>query len=394
VSGEVLPLGTGEPDQAVRLTRTPVLPGSVRLTVDAQAWQETDDLLTAGPEVPVPDLRLPPGAAQPPTGPTNVYAVDPEAGVVRFGDGLRGRRPPPQAKLRADYDYGLGGAGNVGRGAITTGSALPPGFTVTNPVRTWGGVDAETVAEGEKQIPRYLQHRDRLVTAADFEAITRRTPGVEIARVEVLSAFDPQLAPNLPGGAPGAVTLMIVPRHDPVQPDAPRLDRFVLDAVCAHLEPRRLVTTELILRGPEYVPVLVSVGVDVAAGTSVAEVARRVEAELRRVLSPLPLDAQRAPGSTAPTYAHAGTGWPLRTPVSVAELTAVVTRVNGVRVVNGLLLGGGAAPDPVALAGLQLPLLAGVAVTPGDPLPLDRLRGTAPADAPPSIPVPVVPEGC
>ena len=50
---------------------------------------------------------------------------------------------------------------------------------VSNPDRTWGGAEAETVAEGEKQIARHLQHRDRLVTAADFEAITLRTPGVE-----------------------------------------------------------------------------------------------------------------------------------------------------------------------------------------------------------------------
>ena len=49
----------------------------------------------------------------------------------------------------------------------------------------------ETVADGEKQIARHLQHRDRLVTAADFEAITLRTPGVEIGRVEVLPAFNP-----------------------------------------------------------------------------------------------------------------------------------------------------------------------------------------------------------
>lgn len=393
VSGELLPRGTGAPDQTARLSRTPVLPGSVRLTVAGVAWQETADLFAAGPEVPVPDLRLPPGAAPARSGPVEVYAVDAEAGVVRFGDGLRGKRPPSEAEMRADYDYGLGGAGNLGPSAITAAPALPSGFTVTNPVRTWGGVDAETAADGERRIPQHLRHRDRLVTAEDFEAITRATPGVDIARVDVLAAFDPQLTPNLPGGAPGAVTLMIVPRYDPLQPEAPHPDRFVLDAVCAHLDPRRLVTTELILRGPNYVPIRVSVGVEVTAGTSFAEVQRRVEAELRRVLSPLPLDAQHAPPSTAPTYVHAATGWPLRTPVTVAELTAFVTRVDGVRVVNELLIDVADDHDTVAMAGLMLPHLAAVAVGLGDPMPFGRLGG-APVAVPPGIPVPVLPEGC
>jgi len=38
------------------------------------------------------------------------------------------------------------------------------GFTVSNPVQTWGGADAENVQSGEKQVKRFLQHRDRLVS--------------------------------------------------------------------------------------------------------------------------------------------------------------------------------------------------------------------------------------
>ena len=44
-----------------------------------------------------------------------------------------------------------------------------------NPIPTWGGADAESVQQGEKQISRYLQHRDRLVTKEDFVSITLRT---------------------------------------------------------------------------------------------------------------------------------------------------------------------------------------------------------------------------
>ena len=60
--------------------------------------------------------------------PSDVFVVDPEAGRLRFGDGLRGRRPPPGARLVAHYDFCEGARGNVAAGAITSGPALPPGF--------------------------------------------------------------------------------------------------------------------------------------------------------------------------------------------------------------------------------------------------------------------------
>src|SRR5688572_18523701 len=82
--------------------------------------------------------------------------------------------------------------------------SLPPGFTVRNPVRTWGGADAETVDEGEKQLQRWLQHRDRLVSAEDFVTIAWRTPGVEIGRIEVIPAWSPESSTSNPGDAPGA----------------------------------------------------------------------------------------------------------------------------------------------------------------------------------------------
>ena len=239
IFNELLPPGTGTPDQIVTLSKTPVIPGSVRLTVtttnnQAEDWKEIDDLTSAGPEVPVPDPRQPPGTPPVKNALVKVFTVDPESGEIRFGDGLRGARPPLNAILRADYDYGVGREGNVNAGSINSGPALPAGIKVTNPVATWGGAEAETVSEGEKHIARYLQHRDRLVTAEDFETITRRTPGVDIGRVEVLPAFNPELGSNEPGDAPGAVTLMIIPKYDPLQPDAPLPDRLFLDTICAY----------------------------------------------------------------------------------------------------------------------------------------------------------------
>lgn len=383
VAAEFVGLGTGEPDQAFALVNTPVLPESVALTVNGESWSPIDDLAAAGAEV----QRQGAAFVAPPTPlaaeRVRVYTLDRESGAVRFGDGLHGMRPPKNAVIQAAYAYGGGTRGLVGIGAITKGAALPGSVKVSNPVPTWGAADAETVPEAERRIPATLAHRDRLVTEWDFEEITRATPGVDVGRVEVL----PVTRPASGGGgavvseAPGAVTVLVIPATDAGQPEAPRPDRLFLNAVCAHLDPRRLITTEVHVRGPVYVPVYVSVGLDAVAGQDLATVREAVKAALTDFLSPL-------------VGGHAEAGWPLGNAVDVATLSAVAARVDGVARVNGLLLGTEtSASEPVSIQGLQLPRLAGLAVQAGAPLPLDDLLG-APSDGPARVPVPVVPDTC
>ncbi|HEX7838555.1 MAG TPA: putative baseplate assembly protein [Kofleriaceae bacterium] len=415
VVAEPLADGTGEPDQVRKLARSPVLPQTVQVTVTpnlqhavAESWDEIDDLLGAGPEVPVPSLRSAPGTTRQPNPQVKVFAVDAEAGEIRFGDGMRGARPPIGARLRADYDFSLGGRGNVGPGSIHTSSALPSGWTVINPVATWGGADAESVDEGEKQVPRYLQHRDRLVTAEDFEALTLRTPGVDIGRVEILPAFHPDLSPNLPGDAAGVVTVLVLPAQDPVQPDAPLPDQRLLGAVACWLEPRRLVTTELVLRGPTYVPIQISIAIEVVAGVAQAEVRDAVKAAILQFLSPLPppgtsLLDDRVALLTSPQQAGTLRGWPLGKAVVALELQAVASRVPGVDLVQPVLLFQVTTPAgalgktltqvaSIPLVGLQLPRVLAIEVGVGDEPPAFSDTGTAAPVT--TFPVPVVPEEC
>ena len=193
VSSEDLRGGTGEPDQSVTLVNTPVISGTVEVTVNGKSWKETDDLMSAGSEVPRRDPRLPPCAQTQEEQEAKVFTVDRESGEIRFGDGVRGARPPDGAVIRASYDYGGGRQGNVNIGAINKGSALPSGLKVTNPLPTWGGDEAETVSAAEQNIPRYIRHRDRLVTVKDTKEITERTPGVDIGRTAVLVSIEPRI---------------------------------------------------------------------------------------------------------------------------------------------------------------------------------------------------------
>jgi hypothetical protein len=420
LSNELLPAGTGEPDQVVRLSKTPVIAGSLRLTVSdpKTPWREVDDILSAGSEVPVRDERLPPGRSVSTSAPVDVFTINLESGEIRFGDGLHGRRPPFGATIRADYDYGVGRDGNLGAGSINSSPALPAGFKVSNPVPTWGGAEAETVRDGERQISRYLQHRDRLVSTTDFETITLRTPGVNVGRVEVLAAFNPELAPNIAGDAPGAVTLLVIPKYDPVHPATPEPDRYFLDAICAYIDSRRLVTTEVFLRGPDYKEIWISIGIDVVPGASIAEVRTAVKAELIRFLSPLPpesssqLENQVALFST-PQYSGMQRGWPLGKAISPLELLAVASRVPGVLKINKIYVADAStalsksaqSPDaptcsdlPVVLSGLQLPRVVTLNVAIGEALNVNQLRGDeelAPAGVVQRIlPVPVIPDEC
>jgi hypothetical protein len=403
VNAEPLSSGDGTPDQQRRLGRAPVLPGSVIITgIPAIAgskpreWQEIDDILVAGPEIPVHDA---PAARR---GPTDVFSLDAEAGVVSFGDGLTGRRPELGEALYASYGWSNGAAGNVGAGALKAGPLLLAGIGATNPLPMSGGADAETIATAEKQIPRVIQHRDRLVTAADFRSIAWRTPGVAVGRIDVLPAAHPDIAPVAIGTAPGAVTLLAIPAFDPVHPAAPRGSREFFDALCRQLDPRRLVTTELVVRGPDYVGIWISVGIEIAGGHGAAEVVAAVSARLTAFLSPLP-----PPGTSLDTLLPAlfgaepdpaSTGWPLGRAVFARSLLAEAARTPGVVAVINLLLARGSqtAAESVPLTGLELPEILGISVVAGDPVPLDLVRGAVPPTASDQrrLPVPVVAESC
>jgi hypothetical protein len=368
-------LGTGAPDQTVTLANTPLLLDSIRLQVQDvngvwQDWRLVDDLLSAG----MTDM---------------VYAADPESGVITFGDGLNGARPGPGSGIRASYQFGGSSQGNVAAGGIQTSPdpRLQGTFLISNPIATWGGTDGETADDGQKRIPLYLRHRDRLVTEQDFIDVTQRAAGVDVGRVEVLPLYRPPTTdlPNPPAQVAGVVTVLVIPARDAQRPLWPLPDRLFLQKVCDWLGPRRLVTTELFVRGPLYVPIYLSIGVEVLPGNFRDVVSQAVISQMQSFLSSLP------PGGPD------GLGWPLNKQVMSKELEAVADRVQGVDFVDSVLMGFGDNPaiavDTVVLTNLQLPLLVRVNVVQGQPVPLSQLLGAA--QAPPSVlPVPVTRSKC
>ena len=389
VAQEPLGTGTGTPFQTFSVANTPVVMDATGFLLEVQgtdgawqAWQQIDDIYAASATA-------------------TAYTLDPASGTVTGGSGLFGARFPLGAAVRATYRYGGGLQGQVGIGAISK-STLPGGFSLTNPVATWGASNAESVSDGEANITRWLRHRDRLVTAQDFSDITRRTPGIDLGRVEVLPLFNPD-APDPTSKWPGTVTVMVIPSSDPVHPNAPVPDMTFLNAVCSWLDPRRLVTTEVYVRGPVYQQIWVSVGIEILPGQVASLVQAAVTAAVQAFLSPLTggLPNTANTGLVGPSPSSVGTGWPLNTNVRSQDIEAVATRVPGVRYVDGVLIAGTTADgsivasmDPVMITGLQLPAVALVSVNTGAPEAPTSLMGGSQAVPQNVVAVPVVPPTC
>ncbi|WP_018353270.1 putative baseplate assembly protein [Longispora albida] len=357
---ELLGAGTGDSGQQAALTRQRVLPGTVRLQVEEgpegwRDWQEVPGFIRSGPG-------------------DRHFAVDYETGIVHFG---HGRVPQPGERIRVlSYRYGGGIAGNTGAGTITAISGPGP-VRVTNPLPAAGGAEPASLAEALDAIPAEVHRRDRAVIAADFSELAAQVTGV--ARAETL----PLLHPDTPAiRAAGVVSVVVFPPEDRYQPNAPMPDHALLRRVARYLDERRLVTTELYVIPPTYRRITVSAGVRVKDGYQVDAVRRWVELILRQYLAPLP------------PYGPDGSGWPLGRAVRRAELEAIAVQVDGVEYLEGLILTEPPSVTPSQLVELErweVPELADITVTGGQPLPPGVPYEPAPPDA---VPVPLPPEVC
>ena len=401
IANRIVAQSTGTADQEWPLPGQSVEAGSLVIQVEEsgrgfQPWQRIDDLALAGRDA-------------------RVYQLDPEAGTIRFGDGMRGRVPETGVRIRVkEMRYGGGAAGNVPPGSLTSitardlrGAIVTTKLKVSQTLPMDGGADVETLAEAERRIPALFRHRDRAVTEMDYQELAARTPGVRMGRVEVLPRFKPH---QRRFEVPGVVSVMVIPFKEGFGLPNPRPDRPFLEAVHGMLNPRRPLGTELYVIGCEYVSLGVSVAITVQDGFGIGDggetvggsgglsretVAADVREALRKVLWPLP------PGGVD------GAGWPLGRPVRDRELEVAVARVPGVSGVAPINLfqrqgkdwskvprTSADAPVQVSLQPWQLPELLSVVVVVGDEAP-DDLRGVPNPFADQSgVAVPVVPELC
>ncbi len=386
----MLGAGTGRPDQVVQLPDADVDAADVRVDVEELgrfvAWRQVDHFAGHGPDSPV-------------------YVVDGQAGTVRFGDGVRGRRPPVGARIRAaSYRFGGGSAGNLPAGSIRSIAGLR--LKVRHEWPTRGGIDGEMIAEAERRIPAFLAHRERAVTAEDFAVLARDNPLRPIARADAVAGFFPgaNLA-SVRRNLPGVISVFVLPPGEPAMAAAPRPTAGTLRDVFEYLSARTLLGSELYVLSPQFQPLSIAVSLEVVDPASEQQVFRAVEQALLAYLWALP------------PYGLRGKGWPRGRSVEINELRTQAGRVDGVEAVNALRL---FYQDLTTLAWLelsdrqalpltdyQLPELMAVALQAGEDQPLPP-RAFAPGSAalPGSVgssgssatgravPVPVIPDVC
>lgn len=100
--------------------------------------------------------------------------------VLRFGDGVHGRRPAPGLEPVARYRTGNGPAGHLGADALRHVFDAPGVVRVYNLLPTWGGEAPEALEEARRYAPESFRVQERAVTADDYARAAERHP--EVAR--------------------------------------------------------------------------------------------------------------------------------------------------------------------------------------------------------------------
>ena len=322
IAARVLGASTGAGGQQFMLPAGSVDPATLDIQVEEpgqayRSWTRVDDLAAISADAAVAREA-------------RVYELDAEAGTLRFGDGVRGRVPEREMRVRlASGRFGGGRAGNLPAASMSELRATridgrpAPSITVLQPLATGGGEDAETLALAERRIPAMLRHRDRAVTAEDYRRLAVEAPGIAVGRIEVLPRFKPS---DRRFNVPGVVTVMGLPAAALQPAPNPRPDRPFIERLFTHLASRVPLATELYVIGCDYLPVGIAVAVQLRDGFARDQVLLDVREALRRLLWPL------APGGLDRN------GWPLGRAVRSRELEVEVSRVDGVDELRGITL--------------------------------------------------------
>ena len=329
VDGEALGSSNGEAAQSFTLRNVPVLALQEGETVEVEEtrgdesayvpWQQVEDFSKS--------TRF-----------DRHFKLDMASGTIQFGPSVRqpdgsvvqyGRVPESGRGVRfSHYRYGGGVHGNLPALSLNTMS-MPLAYIsrVSNLIRAAGGRDQESLEELKLRAQRELQAQRRAVTAQDFEQFTRDFSR-SVARAKCLTPNDGQQ-----GAKSGGISVLVVPAvADSLKAGALaslHLEDSLQADLRAHLDQYRLLTSSLTIREPRYYGVQVKARVVPQDFFIPSEVALRVNEELKRYLTPLPLD-DRQP-LLQPT--ESWEGWPFGRDLFAAEVISLIQQVPAVKFV-------------------------------------------------------------
>jgi predicted phage baseplate assembly protein len=313
IGDEVLGGSDGRPNQVFQLENSPVLAGSLVVDVDEgegfEPWTEVRDAL---------------GSRRG----DRHFVLNRTTGEVRFGDGVNGQIPvanpdnPGGNVVARSYRFGGGQRGNVGPGAVSTLQTSIAGIDETaigNLQAAYAGRDEETLENAKKRAPQALKSQCRAVTGSDFEAAAEQAGNVKRALALPLAH------PDFPETqVPGVVTVVVVP-DAPTTEARPMPSEGLLRTVCAYLDQRRLLTTEVYVVAPTYQEVSVEVSIIVKNDSDLGAVKAAAETSLLDYFHPL-------------RGGEDGQGWPFGGNVFYSRVQNRVFSVPGVERTDQLLI--------------------------------------------------------
>lgn len=251
------------------------------------------------------------------------FLLDRNEGILRFGDGRRGKIPPLSDvdNIRVEYLQGGGSLGNVKAGeSFRLDQELGFINRVENPEALTGGSDREPFQEAVMRSTAAVRHQGRAVTARDFEDLAR-SASRSIRRVRCFAGLD-MAGRELSG----AVTLVVV--RDPGSRSETQFET-VRDQVRAALLNR--VSSELwerdclFIREPEFAELQIRAEVGVSGDGGVFRMKKMIQDRLRDFLDPLTGNFHQK-------------GWEIGTLPDRAQIQNAIAGVPGVLTVKKLYL--------------------------------------------------------
>lgn len=310
-SDEVLGGSDGEPNQVFTLANTPVIAGSLRLEVDEgdgfEAWTEVADFFSSNPT-------------------DKVYRLNRTTGDVLFHDGVNGAIPAINVDnldgniVAREYRFGGGIVGNVAAGAIKTLLATIPDVddqNMGNLVAAAAGQDEESLDDAKNRAPAAIKSRCRAVTSDDFVYLAKQAGNV--ARAFAMPLYHPSF-PTVE--VPGAVTVVIVPNSDAPNPTP---SDATIRTVCAYMNERRLLTTELFIVAPTYKKVAIQASLVAGNQADLGQVQSDAADALTQYFHPL-------------HGGEDGTGWPFGGTIYFSRVFQKLLQVAGVDRVESVVI--------------------------------------------------------
>jgi hypothetical protein len=317
VIGEVLGSSTGVANLRFALSKSPVIPDSVVVTVDEGAgpvtWNRRENLLAysddAGRE-----------RVSDPNSPDYYLEYDENwIAFVVFGDGNYGRRPRQGSNnVRASYRVGGGSTGNVAAGTITSArTQIRQLKAVTNRNPASGGVDAETIDHAVRFGPLAFRAGRRAVTLADYVALAQQAGGV--AKVRAVSR------------GWNRIDLFVAPEGNAVTAAPPALKQKLVQ----FFGDKRMVGTFVFIEDPTPLPIRVDVEIWVEHNYASDLVVKAVRDSLQEMFSFANMDfnktlyiskiyeaVEAVPGVSAANVSRFQVDRPIRKPRIVLEREA------------------------------------------------------------------------